>query len=55
MTTVSIRERCPKCFGTWHRPLPLDKPAALMAALGLDRAERIHQPPQICEGCRLAE
>jgi hypothetical protein len=55
MSGAMIQERCPKCFGTWHRPLPLDKPAALMAALGLDRQERLHTPPQTCEGCRLAE
>ena len=28
MSGAMIQERCPKCFGTWHRPLPKNGKAA---------------------------
>lgn len=38
----------------WERQLPSDPPAAMMAALGLDRTERLTTPASLCEGCSIS-
>jgi len=53
MSTM-IKERCPHCMAIWERQLPNETPAALMAALGLDRTERLATSPKLCEGCSIS-
>jgi len=55
MTGIAIKERCPRCFGIWQRPLPLERPDSLMVALGLDRTERLATSASLCEGCAINE